>query len=111
MAATIPNAHVVGLDGRDVAPFVGDEVVTEVERFLRAPRDRGHGALGRNGWLTSSQEGVGRRIGLRERSRVVAAKGEFHHSAHSRAPYHRRVNPRTRGLCCGTSLIARGSRG
>jgi hypothetical protein len=29
MAATIPNAHVVGLDGRDVAPFVGDEVVTE----------------------------------------------------------------------------------
>jgi class 3 adenylate cyclase len=37
MAAVIPNARAVGLDGQDLAPFVGDEIVTEVEKFLRAP--------------------------------------------------------------------------
>jgi len=37
VAAAIPNARVVAVAGRDTSPFVGDEVPTEVERFLRAP--------------------------------------------------------------------------
>jgi class 3 adenylate cyclase len=37
MVAAIPNARVVGLGGRDIAPFVGDEVANKVEHFLRAP--------------------------------------------------------------------------
>jgi class 3 adenylate cyclase len=37
VAAAVPNAHAVGVSGRDPSPFVGDEIPTEVERFLRAP--------------------------------------------------------------------------
>jgi class 3 adenylate cyclase len=37
VAAAIPNAVAVAVAGQDVAPFVGDEIPTEVERFLRAP--------------------------------------------------------------------------
>jgi class 3 adenylate cyclase len=37
LAAAIPNARVVAIPGLDIAPFVGDEIPTEVERFLREP--------------------------------------------------------------------------
>jgi len=37
VAAAIPNAHAIGVAGRDYAPFVGDEIPDEVERFLSAP--------------------------------------------------------------------------
>jgi class 3 adenylate cyclase len=37
VADAIPNALVVGVGGRDMSPFVGDEIPTEVERFLNAP--------------------------------------------------------------------------
>jgi class 3 adenylate cyclase len=37
VAAAIPNARAIGVPGRDIAPFVGDEIPAEVERFLRAP--------------------------------------------------------------------------
>ena len=37
VAALIPNARVVAVAGEDVAPFVGEEVTVEVERFLSAP--------------------------------------------------------------------------
>jgi class 3 adenylate cyclase len=37
VAAAIPKARAVGVAGRDIAPFVGDEIPAEVERFLRAP--------------------------------------------------------------------------
>jgi class 3 adenylate cyclase len=37
VAAAIPNAVVVAVDGRDMSPFVGDEIPAEVERFLRTP--------------------------------------------------------------------------
>jgi class 3 adenylate cyclase len=37
VAAAIPNARVVAVAGHDISPFVGDEVPTEVERFLREP--------------------------------------------------------------------------
>jgi class 3 adenylate cyclase len=37
VAAAIPDAQVAAIAGRDVSPFVGDEVTDEVERFLRAP--------------------------------------------------------------------------
>jgi class 3 adenylate cyclase len=38
VAEAIPEAHLVGVAGRDGAPFVGDEVPSEIERFLSAPR-------------------------------------------------------------------------
>jgi class 3 adenylate cyclase len=34
MASMIPNARAIGVPGRDISPFVGDEIPTEVERFL-----------------------------------------------------------------------------
>jgi class 3 adenylate cyclase len=37
LAAAIPNARAVGVGGHDIAPFVGDEIPAEVERFLRSP--------------------------------------------------------------------------
>ena len=37
VAALIPDARVVAVQGQDIAPFVGDEIPAEVERFLRAP--------------------------------------------------------------------------
>jgi class 3 adenylate cyclase len=37
VAAAIPNAYAIGVGGRDYAPFVGDDVPDEVERFLSAP--------------------------------------------------------------------------
>jgi len=37
VADAIPNARVVAVPGRDVAPYVGTDVADEVERFLRAP--------------------------------------------------------------------------
>jgi class 3 adenylate cyclase len=37
VAAALPNARTVAVAGRDMSPFVGDEIPTEVERFLRAP--------------------------------------------------------------------------
>jgi pimeloyl-ACP methyl ester carboxylesterase len=37
MAAAMANARVVPVAGRDIAPFVGDEIPAEVERFLRSP--------------------------------------------------------------------------
>jgi class 3 adenylate cyclase len=40
VAAAIPNARTVAVAGRDMSPFVGDDVPTEVERFLCAPLAR-----------------------------------------------------------------------
>jgi class 3 adenylate cyclase len=37
VAAAIPDAHAIGVAGQDAAPFVGDEVADEVERFLSSP--------------------------------------------------------------------------
>jgi class 3 adenylate cyclase/pimeloyl-ACP methyl ester carboxylesterase len=37
VAAAIPNAYAIGVGGRDYAPFVGDQIPDEVERFLSAP--------------------------------------------------------------------------
>jgi class 3 adenylate cyclase len=37
VAAALPSARTIAVAGRDMAPFVGDEIPTEVERFLRAP--------------------------------------------------------------------------
>jgi len=37
MAAAMPSARVVAVPGQDISPFVGDEIATEVEQFLRAP--------------------------------------------------------------------------
>jgi class 3 adenylate cyclase len=37
VAAAIPNAQVVAVAGRDMSPFVGDEIPAEVERFLSSP--------------------------------------------------------------------------
>jgi len=37
VAAAIPDARIVAVPGRDVAPYVGTDVADEVERFLRAP--------------------------------------------------------------------------
>jgi class 3 adenylate cyclase len=37
VAAAIPNARTVAVAGQDIAPFVGDEIPAEVERFLRGP--------------------------------------------------------------------------
>ena len=37
LAAAIPNARVVAVPGPDLSPFVGDEIPSEVERFLREP--------------------------------------------------------------------------
>jgi class 3 adenylate cyclase len=37
VAAAIPNARVVAVRGRDIAPYVGDAIPAEVEAFLRAP--------------------------------------------------------------------------
>jgi class 3 adenylate cyclase len=37
VAARIPDARVVAIEGRDASPFVGDEIPIEVERFLREP--------------------------------------------------------------------------
>jgi class 3 adenylate cyclase/pimeloyl-ACP methyl ester carboxylesterase len=37
VADAIPNALVVGVGGRDMSPFVGNEIPAEVERFLNAP--------------------------------------------------------------------------
>jgi class 3 adenylate cyclase len=37
VAAAIPNAHAIAVAGRDMSPFVGDEIPNEVERFLGAP--------------------------------------------------------------------------
>jgi class 3 adenylate cyclase len=37
VAAAIPDARVVAVDGRDASPFVGDEIPLEVEQFLREP--------------------------------------------------------------------------
>ena len=37
IADAVPDARVVAVPGRDNAPYVGDEVPEEVERFLRAP--------------------------------------------------------------------------
>jgi len=37
VAAAIPDARVVAVDGHDISPFVGDDIPTEVERFLRQP--------------------------------------------------------------------------
>ena len=41
VAAAIPNARVVAVQGRDIAPYVGDEIPAEVEAFLRAPVEGG----------------------------------------------------------------------
>ena len=38
VAGLIPDARVVAVSGRDISPFVGEEIPAEVERFLRAPR-------------------------------------------------------------------------
>jgi len=37
VAAAIPNAHAIAVAGRDLSPFVGDEIPNEVERFLGSP--------------------------------------------------------------------------
>src|SRR5438445_10308158 len=37
IAAAIPNARAAAVPGQDIAPFVGDEIPAEVDRFLRAP--------------------------------------------------------------------------
>ena len=37
VADAIPNTLVVAVGGRDMSPFVGDEIPTEVEHFLSAP--------------------------------------------------------------------------
>ena len=37
VAAAIPSARLVAVAGRDMSPFVGDEIPIEVERFLREP--------------------------------------------------------------------------
>jgi class 3 adenylate cyclase len=37
LAKTLPNARLVAVPGRDMAPYVGHEVADEVERFLAAP--------------------------------------------------------------------------
>jgi pimeloyl-ACP methyl ester carboxylesterase len=37
VAGLIPHARVVAVPGQDIAPFVGEEIPGEVERFLRAP--------------------------------------------------------------------------
>ena len=37
LAAAIPNAQVIAILGQDLAPFVGEEIPTEIERFLREP--------------------------------------------------------------------------
>jgi class 3 adenylate cyclase len=37
LADSLPNAQLVSVAGLDVAPYVGSEVVAEVERFLSAP--------------------------------------------------------------------------
>ncbi len=39
LAAAIPDAQAVLLGGHDYAPFAGREVSSEVERFLRSPRE------------------------------------------------------------------------
>ncbi len=37
LVKTLPNARLVAVPGRDMAPYVGDEVADEVERFLASP--------------------------------------------------------------------------
>jgi class 3 adenylate cyclase len=37
VAAALPNARTIAVAGRDMSPFVGDEIPAEVERFLAAP--------------------------------------------------------------------------
>jgi class 3 adenylate cyclase len=37
VAAALPNARTIAVAGRDMSPFVGDEIAAEVERFLAAP--------------------------------------------------------------------------
>jgi class 3 adenylate cyclase len=37
IAAAVPDARLVPIPGRDLAPYVGTEIAEEVERFVRAP--------------------------------------------------------------------------
>lgn len=37
VTATLPDARMIGVAGRDMSPFVGDEISAEIERCLAAP--------------------------------------------------------------------------